>query len=309
MKFVPVRLSRAIGMQKLKLSANSPTILLVAGITGVVGSTVLAARATLQAQPILEATHMELEKVAYDVDKASRDHNIIVPESEIRKQRVVIYTQTAAQLTKLYAPAVVLGSISIGSLIYSHKILNDRYTNLAAAYVSLSEVLESYRKRVREDVGEDKERELWYDVQTQDEIVTGPNGPKKVKTKVVGENGASPYAVLFGPDNKNWKSTPEYNTMFLRQVEEYLNRRLRTEGYLFLNRAYEELGLPATEFGSTTGWLYERGNGDNYVDFGIWDETDKTRMYDFMVGNEKHILLDFNVDGPIHKLLNLPKVR
>lgn len=309
MKFVPVKVSRIIGMQKLKIQANSPTILLVAGVAGTIGTTVLASRATLKAAPIFDATHLELERLAYNAEKSQDETGIRPDENDMRKQRVAIYTETAVQLTRLYAPAFVLGTISVAALVGSHKILSDRYANLGAAYVSLQEAMAAYRSRVVKEVGEEREREIYHDVTTVDTIEMGPNGPKKVKTEVPGPDGGSPYAKLFGPDNPNWRTTPEYNTMFLRQVNEYCNRKLRMDGHLFLNRVYEELGMEDTEAGAVVGWLYERGVGDSFVDFGIWSDDRRQQMYDFMAGNEGEIMLDFNVAGPIHKLLNLPKKR
>jgi hypothetical protein len=310
MKFVPERASRFVGRQKLKMQTNSPTILLGVGITGVIATTVLASRATLKAQPVMEATTLELDRIEYESEQPGYIKN---PDpraiaAAARKQRMGVYTTTAVQLTKLYAPAVVVGSLSVACLVKGHNIQQERYSALSAAYVGLQETFDRYRKRIREEVGEERERELYYDVEEVSMIENGPNGPKKVKKKVVGPDGAGPYARFFGPDNENWKTTPEYNTMWLRQVESYLNTKLRTDGHLFLNRAYEELGIPDSEEGAVVGWLYERGTGDNVVDFGIWDETERDRMYDFMVGNTSEILIDFNVDGPIHKKLKLPKV-
>lgn len=308
MKYIPKGASRFIGRQNLKIRTNSPTILLGAGIAGVIGTTVLASRATLKAQPVMEATHIELETVAYNADKAGHESGFRPDEATLRKARVQIYTKTALQMTKLYGPTVLLGGISIGCLVGSHKILSDRYSNLAAAYVSMQEGLAAYRKRVAEKYGETEEKELFYDVQDSFVIENTPNGPKKVKTKVPGDGGGTTYAKLFNESNPNWKDTPEYNIMFLRQVETHLNTRLSTEGHMFLNRVYEELGMEHTEAGAVAGWLYERGTGDNVIDFGIWDDDRKTHLWDFMVGNEGEIMLDFNVDGPIHKKLNLPKI-
>lgn len=308
MKFVPARASRFVSRQKLKINMHSPTLLLGAGIVGVVGTTILASRATLKSQPVLEATHMELEELQYDAQKHLDESGLRVPEGELRKRRVAIYSHTAYQLTKLYGPSVILGSISIGCLIQSHRILNDRYTNMATAYVALQETFNKYRKRVAGEVGEEKEKELYYDGQEITVIEPGLNGPKKNKVKKFGDGGGSPYARIWGPDSsREWRQTPEYNVMFLRQVEKHCNDMLRLNGHVWLNYVYGQLGLDDSEY-ANVGWLYERGTGDSYIDFGIWDETDKDRFWDFMVGNEGEIMLDFNVDGPINHLLNKPKM-
>jgi hypothetical protein len=305
MKFVPARASRFVMRQKLKIDSNSPTILLVAGITGVVGTTVLASRATLKAQPVLEAAENELNEIEYQAHKNPREF----PESVQRKQRVHVYVRTVGQLGKLYGPSIVLGGISISCLVGSHKILQDRYSNMAAAYVALGETMDAYRKRVRAEIGDDKERDLFYAGKDVTYIEPGPNGPKKKTERTFGTEGGSPFARLFSQETSTeWKNTPEFNVMFLRQVEKHCNVLLRDRGHLFLNRVYEELGLEDTEAGAVCGWLYERGTGDDYVDFGIWGDSMRDRLTDFMIGNEGEIFLDFNCDGPIHKLLSLPKV-
>ena len=58
------------------------------------------------------------------------------------------------------------------------------------------------------------------------------------------------------------------------------------------------LGVKRTKAGAQVGWVYDEKNqnGDNYVDFGIFDiYSPKAR--DFVNGLEKVIVLDFNVDG------------
>lgn len=57
------------------------------------------------------------------------------------------------------------------------------------------------------------------------------------------------------------------------------------------------LGIARTNAGQVVGWIYCEKNpvGDNYVDFGIYNLQNEG----FVNGNERSILLDFNVDGII----------
>jgi hypothetical protein len=63
------------------------------------------------------------------------------------------------------------------------------------------------------------------------------------------------------------------------------------------------LGIPRTSAGQIVGWIYNEKNpvGDNFVDFGIYRGSESARR--FVNGEERTILLDFNVDGPIYNLL------
>ena len=53
----------------------------------------------------------------------------------------------------------------------------------------------------------------------------------------------------------------------------YANKKLQAQGYLFLNDVLEMLGIQKTKAGQIVGWIYneEAPIGDNYVDFGIFN--------------------------------------
>ena len=88
--------------------------------------------------------------------------------------------------------------------------------------------------------------------------------------------------------------------MYLKAQQNSFNDLLRARGHVFLNEVYDGLGLERSQAGAVVGWVL--GDGDNYVDFGIFDG-DKPRARDFVNGLEASILLDFNVDGVIYDLI------
>ena len=94
------------------------------------------------------------------------------------------------------------------------------------------------------------------------------------------------------------------NRFFLLRQQDQANERLKARGYLFLNDVYEMLGIPKTKAGQIVGWVYDTNmpNGDNYVDFGIFNAYSE-QARDFVNGYERTILLDFNVDGNILDLI------
>lgn len=106
----------------------------------------------------------------------------------------------------------------------------------------------------------------------------------------------SQYARFFDESCPNWCKNSEYNLAFLRMQQLNATELLRTHGYLFLNDVYHMLGIPRTKAGQVVGWIYDPdGTGDNYVDFGLYDE--KNRQ--FINGCKENVLIDFNVDGII----------
>ena len=136
-----------------------------------------------------------------------------------------------------------------------------------------------------------------------EEVVTDENGNEKVEKKnvsVVGVPEYSDYAKIYDDGNTGWCKDPEASLMFLRRQQDYANDKLKEKGYLFLNEVYEMLGFQRTKAGQMVGWIYDEKNpnGDNYVDFGIYD-VNKPKNAEFLDGKERAIILDFNVDGVI----------
>lgn len=105
----------------------------------------------------------------------------------------------------------------------------------------------------------------------------------------------SKYARLFDESNPYWGTDPEINLWYLLSQQRVANNLLRHRGYLFLNEVYDMLGFDRTQDGAVVGWIYKSQNGDNYVDFGIYNTGDLNRINK----PKKSILLDFNVDGAI----------
>jgi hypothetical protein len=285
------------GMAVLAGQKHSPAILFGAGVVGMVGTVVLASRATLKLSDTLD--EFEINKAA----SADALANERIGEDTHKKNGVILHTHLVLDIAKLYLPSVILGTASIGALGGSHYILTKRNAQLTTAFVALDKAFKEYRGRVVEDQGEDKDREYMYGTSTREVYSEKKNGEPKVTKIVTFGDGSSPYSVVFDMDNKNWQSQPEYNAFFLRQVQNYLNDRLRAKGHVFLNDAYRDLGMPDTAAGAVTGWLWQ-GDGDNFIDFGCWTDNTLADIREFMRNGDRGILLDFNVDGVIYDKLN-----
>lgn len=290
--------SRA-GRQILTLQKHSPTILFGVGIVGVVATAVLASRATLKLDDALGDHRADMN----DINRISKQGTL--PEEEVQKLKVLTYVKTTHRIMKLYGPAVGVGALSIVALTGSHHIMSKRNAGLAAAYSAVDKAFGNYRARVQEDLGEDADRDFMYGRETRETTTVNKSGVEKVKTTVHADSEAGPsmYAVLFGRDyTQSWSPEVGNNIMLLKAQQNYANDRLRAKGYLFLNDVYEALGLPRTSAGQVVGWVM--GNGDDYVDFGIFDKQDMSvRQMEFFTGVNDAIWLDFNVDGVVYDLI------
>jgi len=292
MKFLPDALAAKAGRQMLKLEKGSPKILFGVGVVSMVGSTVLACRATLKLDEVLSRTESDLQT-------ANTLEHREYSEEDRQQDKAIIYTRFAVDIAKLYAPSVVLGAAGIACLTKSHNILEQRNAALTAAYVALDRGFKEYRARVVERYGETEDQEFRYGsqkIKVQDE----ETGREKTAVRVAFDE-PSIYARFFDELATEWQRQPEYNLTYLKCQQNYFNDLLTSRGHVFLNEVYKALGIPHSSAGAVVGWVL--GNGDNCIDFGIWDSAnEKTR--DFVNGREGAILLDFNVDGVIYDLID-----
>lgn len=300
--------SRLVGKASLQVKKHSPEILMVAGVVGTVASTVLACKATTKVNDILE----EKKKTIKDIHVCLEDETVKYTEEDSKKDLTIVYAQTGVKLVRLYAPAVVLGTLSITSIVAGHRILKKRNVALAAAYAVVDKGFKDYRNRVVERFGEELDKELRYNIKAKEvEVeVVDENGNKTIEKQIVNAidedplAGISEYARFFDESSPYWTKDPEYNLMFLRRQQDYANDLLKSRGHVFLNEVYDMLGFQRAQCGQVVGWIYDEKNpnGDNYIDFGIYD-MDNERKRAFVNGFERNILLDFNVDGVVYDLI------
>jgi hypothetical protein len=293
---------------RFQLIKHSPEIFVVAGVIGIVTSAVMACKATTRVSEILEKTKNDLDSINNCAGNESLSEKYS-PEDAM-KDTAIVYFQAGVKLVKLYAPAISLGVLSIAGVLTSNNILRKRNVALAAAYATVDKGFKEYRNRVIDRFGREIDRELKYNIKAKkiEEFVADENGnEKKVKKTIeVAEAPSeySDYARFFDDGCAGWEKNSGYNLSFLKAQQQYANDKLRANGYLYLNDVYDMLGIPRSKAGQIVGWVYnpENPNGDNYVDFGIYNVY-KEKARDFVNGYEEAILLDFNVDGNIWELM------
>ena len=299
MKFVSGAISRKVARSALLAQKSSPGLLFGAGIVGVVGGTILACRATLKMDEVLdEATQkMNMARTLEHPDYSDTDR---------RRDLTLIRYQTSVKIVRLYAPAIIVGGLSIAALTRSHNILSRRNAALTAAYAALEKGFNEYRARVIQKYGEEEDRNFRYG--TREISTIDPETKEKTTIVRVLPGEPSIYAKFFDQSSASWSKEPEYNWIFLKAQQNYANDLLHARGHVFLNDVYDMLGIERSKAGAVVGWLLTRNDTtDNYITFGVFEgKSDKVR--DFVNGFEGAILLDFNVDGVIYdKLDNVPR--
>jgi hypothetical protein len=281
---------RALGTSKMLMKQHGPAVLTGVGVIGFGVTTVLVAKAAVKAKPL--------------IDKANDEHQMLMGQEidekytkqEQAKDIGKLWIDHGGEILKIYGPAIAVGTLSVVSIVAAHGMMRKQQTALLAAYAALDTGFRAYRRRIEEEVGPERELELFRGVRRVEAL---DDEGKPCVIEQFSPDFASPYAIFFDETNPNWTKTAEYNKTFLMSQQDYANDRLRAYGFLFLNEVLESLGFDRTQAGQVVGWKLKKDGGvDGFVDFGIFNIADDISRA-FVNGLERSVLLDFNVDGPI----------
>lgn len=283
---------RALGTTKMIAKQHGPAILTGVGVIGFGVTTVLVGKAVLKAAPVKEIADLEHKKVM------SREINEDYTKQDQTKEIGQLWIHRGGEIIRIFAPAITVGTISVVSVVAAHGMMRRQQTALLAAYAAIDTGFRAYRRRIEEELGSDRELELYRGIRRTDAL---DDEGKPCTIEGFSADFASPYAVFFDETNPNWTKTAEYNKAFLMSQQDYANDRLRAHGFLFLNEVLESLGFDRTQAGQAVGWKLKKHKDDGidgFVDFGIFNIADDISRA-FVNGLERSVLLDFNVDGPI----------
>lgn len=205
----------------LYLKHHSSTILTCVGAIGVVGTAVLAAKATPKAVKLIEEA----------TDEKGED---------LTKVEIV---KVAAPT---YVPTVIVGASTL-ACIFGANILNQRQqAALISAYALADNTYKEYRGKLKELFGEEA------DVQIRKAIMEDRKNDVTAYAPGLGSIDISGDTMLFYEENKG--KYFESTMTAVINAEYHFNRNFAMRGYADLNEFYEFLGLEPTEEGSVLGW-------------------------------------------------------
>ena len=222
-------LKRTIKSAGRALTKYSPGILTGIGITGMIGATFMAVKATPKALYLIEAKK---------------------EESEVEELTPV---ETIKTCWKCYIPATLTTVVSAACLIGASTVSAKRNAALATAYSISEAALREYQEKVVEVVGEKKEKAV-RDAVAKDQIERDP--VTKSEVVIIDSNSNTLcYEPLSG---RYFKSTIDK----IKKAEIKLDRQMIQEMYVSLNDFYWEIGLDGTDLGDQMGWNLSKGYMD-----------------------------------------------
>lgn len=204
---------------------HSPEILIGMGIAGAASSVIFAVKATPKAMFLLEEKRQEL-----GVEK--------LEAKEIIKTAVPVYIPTAVSF-----------GVSVACIVGASSVNARRNAALTAAYTLSESTLRTYRDKVLETVGEDKEREI-----RQKAAIEQQQSTPEPQTLVV-SSAAGQLKCFDSLSGRYFVST---KNEIDKAVNEF-NRQLRDDMRISLNDWYDLIGLDTNKLGDMLGWDIERG--------------------------------------------------
>ena len=303
------KMTRTASKCGYKLKKASPTIMIVGAAIGGVTATVLACKATIKAQDILTEHNAQVESI--HTTKQQIESGETYTENDYKSDITTTYVKTGLKLAKVYAPAVTLGAVSLGCMFGSHHIMSKRNASLTAAYIALDKAFEEYKSRVSDRFGSRVQEELEHNIKAVELESKSTNEQGVEETikeyKDIAMQHTSPYTCIFDETVDTWQPDNMLNRNYLFLMEQAANKRLRTQGHLFLNDVLASLGTHGgvtlkTPEGQIVGWIYDPNDTtrQNHVDFGVTNYVKgDDALNSFINGGERSVMLRFNCDGPI----------
>lgn len=303
------------GKALLAAKEYAPELTLIVGGALVIGGGVLACKQTLKLDEVVSkgADKMEEIEAAVEEEVELRDGSVY-DENCAKHDKILTTISTAKNVVKLYALPVGMAVLGFALIICGHKILRDRNTALLGAYASLATAYEAYRERVRGEVGDERENDIYLAHSKQMVEITTNNletGAEEVVLKEydIPDKGdcplGNPWARVFNAAHTSKYDTHDnadqfYNTSWLKSCETEARLKLNAYGTLSINEVYDMLGFDRVPEGQVFGWV----KGD-VVDFGVFSSWVKPEFKTLWENDmQRTIVLNFNVGKePITKFI------
>lgn len=247
----------------MTVSKHSPLLLTIGGVAGLGATAWYSYKAAKKVEVIVE----DLEE-ARSIEE-TRDHILNIPEGArtlaeeesleaLMDVPPVNRFEVARDIAGAIALPVTLGIASIGCITLSYYILNNRNNMLAAALGTAIAEHTYYRNRIREEYGEEREREL-HTPQRPTKRTVKVNGKDKEVEANEREYPRTIHGEWFDKSSEYTADDHSYNLAFIKSVEAKLDLRLFQRGHLLLNEVYDALGFERTRAGATLGWTTGSG--------------------------------------------------
>ena len=206
------------------LRRSSPTILTVLGIAGVVGTTVMAIKATPKAMKLIKAKKDEL-----NTDK-------LTP------------TELVQTTWKCYIPSALIGAGTIVCIIGIGVMDKRNQAALTSAYAMLNESYKQYRQAAKKVYGEDADNKIHAEMAKDARVASYEWGYQVYNMDMDPE---SEQVLFYDLTSKKYFTTTMAAVL---NAQYHVNRNLAIRGDCSLNEYLSFLGIDGVDKGDEMGW-------------------------------------------------------
>lgn len=284
-----------------KVSAKSPLICAVGAGISIFTTATLASRATLRSKDIIPEAKEQLAECKKCIGRPHENKKGVICEyskKDFNHDRIIIYSTTVRKIIWNYLPAAVSAACGVACVCGVYGILGKRLALTSAALNA--EILRNkkYRQIVREEVGEEKEIEMYKKADEETAKELNDKRPSKAKlpesvrtfTFKINSETSSEYV-----KNKTYMTTRVANT------EKLFDDQLDRDLYVTALQVCDYFGLKLTDEERKAlhrfGWS-KKLNPESFISFGDWRQP-ADDYSPFADENERSYQITLNVDGDI----------
>lgn len=233
-------MNKLLSQSKSFLSRNASTFLTVLGGVGVVGTAVLAAKATPKALALVE-------------------------EAEVEKGEKLTTWETVKTAGPIYIPAIVTCASTLACIFGANVLNKHSQAALASAYALIDSSYKEYKNKLKELYGEEAHNNIVdaIAVEKAEEMRVYNYGMATLCNLSIEDGTSEPRLFYDEYANRYFETTIEQ----VLNAEYHFNRNFVLRGYAFLNEFYEFLGLEQTDYGDKVGWAVDDDNEFYWIDF------------------------------------------
>jgi hypothetical protein len=254
------------------IKENATLLLTAGGVVGTVGTGVLAARGGMKYAEILAIKKEDLIHETLDGFKPGRDPVVPAPQlDKLTKVKLAV---------PYFGPPILLGSVTIASIIMSHRMSAQKIAGLAAAYGLAERNLEEYKAKISEKLTGPKKQQVEDEI-AQERVAKTPGH----ETIIIGSGKILCFDACTG---RYFESTVEK----IRAAMNTINSEILQNENARASDFYELIGLSPTTWTDEVGWNRDHlpelrltsGKTDDErpyisIDFSVLPKTDYQKHY------------------------------
>jgi len=235
------------------INKNSPTIMVGLGVSGLIGSTIMAVKATPKA---LELVDRELHRIYLEENPNSPrvfvefvDFKNSLKDTAANKRYTELPPKELIALCwRLYSPTIASIVLSAGAVILGNRLHLRRAAVLASLYSLAENTLQTYQQKVIESVGKSKGEAIF--AEAGEDLISEP--PDEENIHNVGGGTELCYDIATG---RYFYS----DVTKIRAAENIFNKELIVDNDKSMNELFYLLGLPSVALGESAGWSIDDG--------------------------------------------------